>query len=223
MALDMKKLRNLAEQKNEDAKGSGGDFAPWLDMKEDDEFVGTVVDIRANTFDDSGKTHMFEVTSFENPDERYTLRAHKSLVSKLEKQGAAIGDVVYVKCIGQVKSQKSKFKYNDYIVAVLTEEEIADLSGGKSEAPAKKPEKKPEGKKPAEKKGSFPNMDGEDLKKLKSSVAKALEFNDGQVEMTELIRMLKSKSIKFDDEDDAKAKLSYAGFDVNDEGIVSKP
>jgi hypothetical protein len=232
MGLDLRKLRALAAEKAEDMKGKGGgDYPPWMDLDEDEEFVGTITEIRENTFDDSGKTHMYEVASLAAPDEKFTLRAHKSLVSKLEKQDPEIGSIVYIKNIGKVKSQKSKFKYNDYEVLVLSKEEYEETQEPAKKAATKKPAKpapeddEDDDPKPTktEKKGGLIKMDGDELKKLKSYVGKALEFNDNSVDLTELIRLVKAKGVKFSDEDDAKKKLLYAGFDVSEDDIVSKP
>jgi hypothetical protein len=256
--MDMRKLRAIANQKAEDMKGEGGDFAPWLTLDEGEEFVGRITVIRENTFDDTGKTSLYEAVSLEDEDSVFTLPAHKSCVSKMAKFKPEEGQIVYLKYLGKVKSTKSKFKYNDYEVAVLTDEEAEEIgiSPGKSsskkpskkqvdddeddEPPAKKTTKKTTkklpvdeedddeedpAKKPAKKsskQGAFPDMDPDEKKSLISYVKKALEFNDNEMDLKELIRLCKTKGITFDDEDDAKQKILYCGFDVNDENIVSK-
>lgn len=256
--MDMKALRKIASQKAEDMKESGGDFAPWLELDEGEEFVGRITVVRENTFDDTGKTSLYEAVSIDDEDSVFTLPAHKSCVSKMAKFKPEEGQIVYLKYLGKVKSTKSKFKYNDYEVAVLTEEEAEELgiSAG-TKKPAKKPPKKPvdddddeepvkkpakkttkkpvedddeedeepPAKKPAKKtkQGAFPEMDADEKKSLVAYVKKALEFNDNEIDLKELIRLCKTKGITFDDEDDAKQKLLYCGFDINmDDNTVSK-
>ena len=234
--MDMKKLRAAAAQRNEELSGGeGGDFPDWLDINDGEEFIGKITKIRNNTFDDSGKTHMFEVHSIDNEDEVYTLRAHKALVSKVEKQQPEVGSIIYIHNIGKVKSQKSKFKYNDYEVLVITQEEYDDMVEGKtskkpaSKKPSKdedeadeKPVKKAGAKKPATKKPEDEDeVDPED-KKVLDYVNRALEFNDNEIDIDELVRMCKSKSIKFKDLKEAKAKFVELGFAVSDDGLVSK-
>jgi hypothetical protein len=249
----------MANQKAEDMKGEGGgDYAPWLELDEGEEFVGVITVVRENTFDETGKTSLYEARSIDDPDSTFTLPAHKSCVSKLAKFKPEEGQIVYLKYLGKVKSTKSKFKYNDYEVAVLTEEEAEDAgisakpsTSKKSskkpvdddddddEKPAKKPVKKTTkkpveddeedeeepAKKPAKKtskQGAFPDMDEDDKKSLVSYVKKALEFNENEIDLKELIRLCKTKGITFDDEDDAKKKILFCGFDVNEDNIVSK-
>jgi hypothetical protein len=254
--MDMRKLRAIATQKAEDMKGEGGgDYAPWLTLDEGEEFVGVITVIRDNTFDDSGKTHLYEATSLEDPDSTFTLPAHAACVSKLAKFKPEVGQTVYVKYLGKVKSTKSKFKYNDYEVAVLTEEDMEEIGSAKSpkkstkkpvdddeedEPSPKKSTKKPAAKKPVEeddteeeeetskkpakkspKKGAFPEMDEDEKKSLTSYVKKALEFNDNEIDIKELIRLCKTKGIVFEDTEDAKQKILYCGFDVTDD-VVSK-
>lgn len=241
--VDMKKLRALASEKQEQLKTAGGDYPDWLDLDKDEEFVGKITSIRENTFDDSGKTHMYEVCSIDNEDELYTLRAHKSLVSKIEKQDPSVGSIIYIKSLGKVKSSKTKFSYNDYEVAVLTEDEYEEIAGasksskskpkGKSTKDEDEEEEKPPAKKksePAEdededeeekpkaKKGKLDEAD----KKIFDFVKRALEFNDNEVDIDELVRLCKSKSIKFKDNKEAKAKFVELGFSVSDDGLVSQ-
>ena len=256
--MDMKALRKIANQKSEDMKSeSGGDFAPWLTLDEGEEFVGRITVIRDNTFDESGKTNLYEAASLDDEASVFTLPAHKSCVSKMAKFKPEEGQIVYLKYLGKVKSTKSKFKYNDYEVAVLSEEEAEEvgISTGGKKSSTKKQTKKPADdddeedppkttkkmspkkpadedddedppkkttKKPSTKKGAFPEMDEDEKKSLTSYVKKALEFNDNEIELKELIRLCKTKGITFDDEEDAKQKLLYVGFDVNEDNIVSK-
>jgi hypothetical protein len=258
--MDMKALRKIASQKAEDMKNeSSGDYAPWLTLDEGEEFVGRITVIRDNTFDDSGKTNLYEAVSLDDEDSAFTLPAHAACVSKMAKFKPEVGQVVYIKYLGKVKSTKSKFKYNDYEVAVLTEDEAEELGitsdGPKKpskktstkkpvddddddDEPVKKPAKKatkkpaedddedeePPAKKPAKKtkQGAFPEMDADEKKSLVAYVKKALEFNDNEIDLKELIRLCKTKGITFDDEEDAKQKILYCGFDVNEDNIVSK-
>ena len=242
MGLDMKKVRALAAKKAEESSEQG-DFPPWLDLDVDEEFVGKIVTVRKNKWDDTGKTHIYEVHQLDDEDEVFSLRAHKALVSKIGKQEGKAGDTIYIKALGKVKSQESKFKYNDYEVAVMTPEEVEDMStSGKrparreeeeepEEKPAKKLGKKPApkekeeepdeepAKKPAKKSGAYPEFDRDEMKTF---IKKALEFNDGEIALAELIRLGKSRGIKFADETDARKKVSLVGYYINDDDMVTK-
>jgi hypothetical protein len=241
--VDMKKLRALAAEKQEQlSSGSGEEYPPWLDLAVEEEFVGKITKVRANSFDDTGKTHIYEVSKIDDDDDIYTLRAQKALLSKIEKQNPEVGSVIYIKYLGKVKSTKSNFKFNDYEVAILTDEEYEELTGkpAPKKPDAKKPDKKPskpakeeddddddEPKKPA--KGaskSKPKADEDELSEedaeIKKYVDRALEFNDNEVDIDELMRLCKTKKIVFKDAKAAKAKFTELGFTVGDDGLVSK-
>ena len=242
--VDMKKLRALAAEKQEQmSSGSGEEYPPWLDLAVEEEFVGKITKVRANSFDDTGKTHIYEVSKIDDEDDIYTLRAQKALLSKIEKQNPEVGSVIYIKYLGKVKSTKSNFKFNDYEVAILTDEEYEELTGkSSSKKPAEKPaakkpakpakeddddEDEPEAKKPA--KGSSkpkPKEDADELSEedaeVKKYVDRALEFNDNEVDIDELMRLCKTKKIVFKDAKAAKAKFVELGFTVADDGLVSK-
>ena len=95
--MDFKALRKIASQKAEDMRESGGDFAPWLERDEGEEFVGRITVIRENTFDDTGKTHLYEAVSIDDEDSVFTLPSHKACVSKMAKFKLEEGQAVYIK------------------------------------------------------------------------------------------------------------------------------
>lgn len=240
--VDMKKLRALAAEKQEQMAGSGEEYPPWLDLAVEEEFVGKITKVRDNSFDDTGKTHIYEVCKIDDEDDIYTLRAQKALLSKIEKQNPEVGSVIYIKYLGKVKSTKSNFKFNDYEVAILSDEEYEELTGkpapkkpdAKKPAKSSKPAKEEDDddddeqpKKPAAKKSSKPaKEDADELSEedaeIKKYVDRALEFNDNEVDIDELMRLCKTKKIVFKDAKAAKAKFTELGFTVGDDGLVSK-
>ena len=82
------------------------------------------------------------------------------------------------------------------------------------------PEKKP-AKKAAKGKGAFPDMDPDDKASLEKYVKKALEFNDNEIDINELIRLCKTKGIVFENTKDAYTKLTSCGFNVDENGVVT--
>ena len=118
--MDLEAIKKQAQQK---ASESTGDFAPWLEFEEGDEFLGTISEVRGNPWEE-GKL-MYEVVDLET-GEAFSLRTHRALVSQITAQKAEVGDFIYVKYLGMTKAQDSSFKYNNYEVGVVKPEDVVE-------------------------------------------------------------------------------------------------
>jgi len=113
--MDLESIKKQAMQAAEDFVS---DFAPWLDFKEGDEFLGTISEIRKNPWTE-GK-FLYEVVDLSSA-ETFCLRTHTALSSQIEQQSGEVGDYIYIKYLGLTKAKDSNYKYNNYEVGIVKE------------------------------------------------------------------------------------------------------
>ena len=113
--MDLESIKKQAMQAAEDFVA---DFAPWLDFKENDEFLGTISEIRKNPWTE-GK-FLYEVVDLSSA-ETFCLRTHTALSSQIEQQDGQVGDYIYIKYLGLTKAKDSNCKYNNYEVGIVKE------------------------------------------------------------------------------------------------------
>jgi hypothetical protein len=118
--IDYRKIKEYAEKVHKEK--TDANITPWVEFNMPGEtFIGILEEIRNVSWEN---TDFIYTVKDINTDKLFSLKPHVILMKQIYSYNPKIGDLIYVEYLGIVPCKESNNKYNNYLCAVIPENEI---------------------------------------------------------------------------------------------------